>query len=370
MEEFVRKDRILFVDDEKSNLLLVKHIFNDKYDISMCTDPFKFLSTLESYEPDLILLDIMMPEIDGLTLCKDLKCDEKYNLYKDIPVIMVTSVIDDKTLKEALELGAVDYITKPFSDIDLEARVNSAIRTKKYVDKIKSLNRLKDGFLSMVSHDIKTPLTSVIGYCELLLDENLVGSLNDKQRSMITKILGAGYHQLKIIKDLLNISIFETGRLELKKTFFNFHEVYKVIYNEIFFKIKEKKIDMELDVPHNLKIYADRDRFIQVLSNLLVNAIKFSYSSSSIKIVLEDRGDDILFSIIDHGEGIDRTDIEKIMNPYSIYTTVSHDGEKGTGLGIMIVRKIVYAHSGQFWIESEKGKGSVFNFTLPKKLDD
>jgi two-component system, sensor histidine kinase and response regulator len=358
------KMKILIADDEPANLFLLKGLLENEYHLETAANGKESLKKAQAFMPDLILLDIMMPEINGIDVCKKLTSKQQY---KDIPIILLTAKVSDEDVQTGLDAGAIDYIKKPFSDVELNSRITSALKLRKYILKLKELNTIKDRFVSIVSHDLRSPLSSIITYSELLLDDEKIKS-NDEHRELISTINKAGKRQSKLIENLLNLSLSESGKMKIYISNFNLSTAITEITTEIKFKLSEKQISLSLDVPDNVVVYADEQRIKQVIANLLNNAIKFTAKNGNISLLLTEKEKQFQIAIQDSGVGIEVKKQKKLFNSHDIYTTLGTKGEKGTGLGLKICARIIKSHNGKIQVKSKKNKGSTFCFTINKKL--
>ncbi len=354
--------KILIVDDELNTLYLMSKILEDKFIIDTATKGSEVFDKLKSFKPDLILLDVMMPDMSGFEVCKLIKSKEEY---VDLPIIIITAKTEDEDLAYGMSVGAIDYIRKPFGELELIARVENIIKVKVYIRKLKLLNQLKNSFISMVTHDIKIPLTSIIGFSELLLEEKISGPITPKQRKIVNQIFDSAMHQSRIIKDMLSLSILETGKINLDINDYPAVELYSDAYQEILFIAKTKELDIKVDIDGSLRVKCDKERIYQVFLNLLSNAVKFSFRKGEITIGAKKLKSYVEFYVKDNGAGIPKSAIDRIYDQYDLFTTKGTDGEKGTGLGLQICIRIIQEHSGSLRIESEEGKGACFYFTLP-----
>ena len=354
--------KILIVDDDTNSLVLINHILKERYIVDIVNDSRLVMEKLTVYRPDLILMDIMMPGISGLDLCRQL---QEHPEYYTIPVILITAKSEETDVFNGLEAGAIDYIKKPFSELELIARINAALKTEIYIRKLKMLIKLKDSFLSMVSHDIKTPLTAIMGFSELLLEERVGGNLNEKQKRIISQILDSANHQNRIIKDLLNYSILESGNMKLFIDSFKLKSIINKSIAEVSFVLEEKQLQVIVDVDDLFEIECDMDRIIQVLTNLLANAVKFTPKGGIIELGATKNDLYAEVFVKDSGIGIPKENIQKIFDEYELFTTRGTSGEKGTGLGVNICNRIIKEHGGTMFVQSEEGKGTTFFFTLP-----
>lgn len=354
--------KLLVIDDDPNLLALMDYYLKNKYIVDKLNNSSSIFEKLDIYKPDLILMDIMMPDISGLEICRTMKNSDKYF---HIPIILITAKTDENDVYEGLEAGAVDYIKKPFTELELIARINSALKNELYIRKLKMLNKLKDNFISMVSHDIKTPLTSIMGYSELLLEDRVGGSLSEKQRKIIKQILDSANHQSRIIKDLLNFSLLESGGIKL---LINKHKLKNILaksFSEISFVIDNKNINFIDLIDDEVTVRCDDDRLTQVFTNLISNAVKFTPVNGEISVGATLKDGYVEVFVKDSGVGIPGENINKIFDQYELFTTKGTGGEKGTGLGIGICNKIIKEHGGNLFVHSEEGVGTTFFFTLP-----
>ncbi len=226
-------------------------------------------------------------------------------------------------------------------------------------------NRTKSDFLAKMSHELRTPLNSIIGFSDMLYEREY-GELNEKQIRPIGNISKSGKHLLNLINNILDISKIEAGKMELD--YKNFELAYKLnIIRNILFPIADRKnIKIEIDMDSKLKsICADEDKFVQIMYNLMDNAIKFSYENSLVKIGARKKGDLVEITVKDTGIGIKVKDQYKLFKPFSQIDSFSSRKYHGTGLGLSLVKQIVHLHGGYVWFRSNPGEGSTFAFAIP-----
>ncbi|WMW26126.1 ATP-binding protein [Methanolobus sediminis] len=230
-------------------------------------------------------------------------------------------------------------------------------------------NRSKDEFLATMSHELRTPLTSVIGFSDVLLDRTF-GDLDEKQTRYVRHISDAGKHLLKLINDVLDISKVEAGKMELLVEEFSVPVAIDEVQVLLSPLAKKKHIKMEVDIEPEVNIInADRTKFKQILYNLGSNAIKFAPERSSVDISGKLMGSVIVISVEDSGIGISEEDIDKLFHPFTQLNSYLARDQKGTGLGLALVRKFVELHEGRVWVESRFGEGSKFSFSIPVRAD-
>lgn len=226
-------------------------------------------------------------------------------------------------------------------------------------------SKSKDEFLASMSHDLRTPLNSIIGFSDILL-EGMFGSLNEKQRSYINNISKGGKHLLNLINNILDLSKIEAGKMELDCEPFYLSQAIDEIKTTIEPLATKKNIhlDVEMD-PQIGMICADKTRFKQILYNLTSNAIKFTLEKGSVIIEARNFGNSVQIRVSDTGVGISETDMSKLFQPFNQLNSCHHHEYEGTGLGLALVKKFVEMHGGTIWVKSKIGEGSTFVFTIP-----
>jgi len=230
---------------------------------------------------------------------------------------------------------------------------------------LEKASRHKSEFLSRMSHELRTPLNVIIGFTELMLD-GVIGVVGEEQRQCLHDILDSSKHLLNLINDILDLSKIEAGKTELKIAEVDLVRVIEITRNIIMPVLASGNHTIEIDVPDTLPaVRADKSKIRQVLLNLLGNAAKFTPPGGRLKVTALREGNFCRVSVADTGIGIARKDHEKIFEPFSQLDNYLVKETRGTGLGLAIARQIIDGHGGRIWVESENGRGSCFNFTLP-----
>ena len=343
---------------------------------------------------DLILMDVNMPEMDGVTACARLKGDPHL---RDIPVIMITGDSEVSGLTKALASGAVDYITKPPNFEEMLARVGSAIQSKWEMDRRKSayFNDLQEKSLSLelalaelgkkneeleqaslaktqilstATHELKTPLTSIVGYVDrMLLRQDTVGPLNERQQRYMETVRNNAHRLKNLVDDLLDISRIEAGCLELSLRNLDLAQEIGESIKSLRTQFQEKQIRVSFmpspDCP--TEIWADQLRFAQVISNLLSNACKYSPAGTTVTISVSRQGDAAQIEVSDQGIGISQEDQAKLFTKFFRADNSFTREASGTGLGLYITKHLVEAHGGSIWVESKEGQGTTFSCLWP-----
>ncbi|MBF0454586.1 MAG: hybrid sensor histidine kinase/response regulator [Magnetococcales bacterium] len=351
--------KILVVDDEKTNIDVLVGLLNSHYRTVVAKDGPQALKRARSDQPpDLILLDIMMPKMDGFEVCQRLKEDKAT---ARIPVIFVTGMDDPKDETRGLESGAVDFIRKPFNPKVVLARVNTHMAIQKQKEKLVELNDMKNRFLGMAAHDLRNPLSAICGLSEMLLQMELPEA---DRRKFITTIRGAGKQMLNLINDLLDVSVIESGKFDLDLRPEDLAKLAKERVGLVRLLAEKKEITLVSELQETPPTFFDTDRIAQVLDNLLSNAIKFSPLGSQITVRTETQEGLVCFQVSDQGPGIPEKEQNKLFGEFQKLSVRPTGNEKSTGLGLSIVKKMVDAHQGSITVESQVGKGSTFTLAL------
>lgn len=395
--------RIMIIDDLKENLgLLDKTLSKQGYDIRVFNNPVIALKAIANSRPDLILLDINMPQMNGFDVCIEIKKDNKA---KTIPIIFLTAQDDKESKIKAFNYGGVDYITKPFIMEELCARVEThlkisslqrelqemneileekvKLRTEELENELQirretekklqiakeeaeNANRSKTMFLANVSHELRTPLNGIVGITEIMKSSNI----SEELKEFLEYQTEAEETMIKLVEDLLNIEKIETDKVELELSKMNLKESIKREILRVESRAEKKEIavyeNIEEDIPEIL--IGDEEKVCEVVSQLLNNALKFT-ENGSIRIEVKKRAENknsitIEFSIQDTGIGIGEDEKIRLFQIFSQGDGGYTKNYQGMGLGLMISRKIVEAMGGELDYSSEKGKGSRFYFIL------
>ncbi|HEX2914796.1 MAG TPA: response regulator [Chloroflexia bacterium] len=353
------ENSLLVVDDIEDNLTILSFRLKQKgYVVATATSGRKALEMIGQQKFDLILLDIMMPEMDGFDVLVELR--KKYSI-TDLPVIMATAKEDREDIVRALKLGANDYITKPVDFPVLMARIQTHL-------KIKSLSQLKDEFLRIASHDLKNPLWSIMTAAQLIDEVVPAGQQMTPQASrMLNLVLRQAQTMQFIINDFLDFQAAEDGQLNLNLGMTDLNEIAcrAVETNLSYAQQKGSQLILEAD-PALPMILADSARLSQVIQNLIGNAIKFSPKGSG-QTVVRTRIDQktVVLEVSDSGPGLTEDDMQRVFTRYGRLSNRPTGGEKSSGLGLAICKKMVELHSGQIGVFNNPDRGATFWFSLP-----
>jgi len=371
-----KKPGVLIVDDENSNILALTHILSSDYTVYAAKNGRNAIEAAEKFLPDVILLDIVMPDMDGYEVIKILKNSEKT---RNIPVIFITGLGDSSDEEKGLAMGASDYVNKPFKPAILKLRIQNQItiikQTKLVIAKeiAEKSNRTKIEFLSRMNHEMRTPLNAIIGMA--ILAKNTLAT--EERNDMLNDTIKAANHLLKLIEDILDMSDIAENRFRLSCSKFSFPELMNDILNEVKPGIKEKQqsfiANVDPSIPEMLD--GDRKRLRQVLMHLLSNAQKFTPEQGSIKLNasagnVTDKTITLRFELIDSGIGISGEQREFLFDPFQQADDRISRNFDGAGLGLAIAKYIIELMDGRIWVESEPGKGSKFSFNVKMSKGD
>jgi len=382
---------ILIVDDNANNLQVLGNILSARgFKIALATNGQEAIDFVEKQVPDLIFLDIMMPDMNGFEVCEKMKEKDKA---KDIPIIFVSALSNPTNKVKAFEVGGVDYVTKPFNMSEIIARANVHLKLKVTQEECVKTNirlfkeigerqkleedlrkakeiaedstRTKSEFLASMSHEIRTPMNGIIATASLLKSTNL----DETQRDYLEIIDFSANNLLTIINDILDISKIEAGQITLESIDFNLHNIIYETVKLLRAKAEEKEIRFSGHIHESVPLYAKGDpiRFKQIIINLLNNAIKFTHKGSvTIDVETIESGQKqrkYLIKVIDTGIGIPENAKDKIFNDYIQADPATTRLYGGTGLGLSISKKLVELMNGEIGFESTENEGSTFWFT-------
>jgi len=365
-----KKFKILIVDDSPKNIQVVAGILKkENVEFSFALNGKTALLIIESEAFDLILLDIMMPEMNGYELCEILK---KNPVAKDIPVIFLTAKTDTESIIKGFESGGVDYIVKPFNPSELLARVKTHLSLKQAKEslekancELKQLNAAKDKFFSIIAHDLRNPFTGLFGVISILLN-HFDSYEKEKIRHLLELLDSTARHIFDLLENLLNWSRSQTDSIKRYPEKINLNSIISKNIRLVSENAGLKQIRINNKINAETFVYADENMIKTVIRNLLTNAIKFTEKGGNISISSKLSDDMIEVSIADTGVGIKKENIDKLFRIDVKYNTSGTAQETGTGLGLNVCKEFIELNGGAIWLESEAGKGSTFYFTIPK----
>ena len=348
---------VLAVDDEETNLLLLKRpLKKEGFDLIPVSSGAEALEVMSSTRVDLVLLDWMMPVMNGLETLKKIKEREEW---RHIPVIMVTARTESRDIAEGLECGASDYVKKPVDMVELISRVKAGLREynlrKGLIssnERLLKLNSMKSNFLAIVSHDLRTPLHAIIGFSNMLLDGK-VSELDTTVKKTIKIINKSATRLLALVDNLLDLAKIESGVIQLEIANRRISSILRECYDSMSVNAELKDIQLDIEIPSDEPaVKVDSSKMTRLINNLLSNAIKFTPKGGRVTASVVYGDNDFTIKIKDSGPGIPAEEMEHLFKKFSQLSAKPTAGEKGTGLGLVISKKIVDLHGGRIWIES------------------
>ncbi|MDD3313375.1 hybrid sensor histidine kinase/response regulator, partial [Pseudodesulfovibrio sp.] len=355
--------RVLVVEDSASfRALLRSLLLRQMFQVVEAVDGRTALDVLRTDGGiGLVIVDYLLDGLDGVSLVKAIRAGYSRN---SLPVIGISSSREPQLSVRFIKHGANDFLPKPFEAEEFHCRVDRCVEMAEVVRQLERANRIKNQFLGMAVHDLRSPINGINGLSEMLLD-NVYGELATEQREVIEFIHSANLQMNTLVSDLLDISVIEAGQLRLELREASLAEVaaQAIHFHSLAAKAKSITIHpLEGDAP---RFAFDARRVGQVLDNLLSNAIKFSPVGTAVRVTLEAADGRAVVSVIDQGQGIPPGEADLLFQSFRRTSVRPTAGEGSTGLGLAIVPKIVEAHGGTIGVESEFGHGAIFRFSLP-----
>jgi len=362
---------VLAVDDTPGNLrVLVEALSAAGLEVLVATDGVSAIETARYSRPDLILLDVLMPGIDGYETCARLKQEETT---AQTPIIFMTALCETEEKVRAFEVGAVDYITKPFEQAELLARVNTHLtisRLRQDLEKrnreLEDLNRLKNEFMGMAAHDVRNPLASVLACAELI--ETVADSMPPaKIKALIGQISTSSRRINAIITNLLDVNAIDSGQRRLQLAACEFQPIVERVVEQNRHKARAKEIEIAFENGTGpLTGVIDETAAEQVLDNLISNAVKYSPSGTCVTVRVLAGEDCVAVAVQDQGPGISPEDQARMYGKFCRLTPKPTAGEPTTGLGLWIVKELTESMKGRIICESAVGSGTTFTVLWPK----
>lgn len=353
------KGVILVVDDTSANVaVLIELLHDEDYIIHEAHDGQEALDLVVTAAPDLILMDINMPRLNGFEACRRLKANPAT---QNIAVVFISAwgELDDKI--NGFKAGGVDYITRPFQVEEVIARVRTHITIAQQHRQIMALNRLKDQLVRTVSHDLKNPLTGVRGYADLLVDEE---NPVERQR-MIVLIRRSADRMYHLINNLLDLTRIQEG-LQLERRSVRVSQLIQDALNDFEVQAQSRQVQMEMHLPaDDFPVLVDPLRMGQVIANLLSNALKYATKGGQVIVRAEPIEDRLHLFIIDDGPGIPPEMQARLFEAFYRAPTANNRKVEGTGLGLSIAQGIVEQHGGVIRVHSVLTEGTAFEVIIP-----
>ena len=364
--------KILIVDDVMSNVLLLKVLLtNEKFAIATASNGRQALEQVEKENPDLVLLDVMMPDMSGFEVAQHLKSNPNT---ADIPIIFLTALNSTADIVKGFQVGANDFISKPFNKEELIIRVThqiSLVAAKRLIlSKTEELQRTiagRDKLYSVIAHDLRSPMGSIKMVLNMLILNLPSEKIGAEMYELLTMANQTTQDVFSLLDNLLKWTKSQIGKLNVVYQDVDLVEVTDGVI-EIFSMVASlKKIRIREMKPEKMMVNADIDMLKTVVRNLLSNAIKFSKENSEVLVKMEEVDGMAVVSVQDYGCGISEEGQKKLLHTDTHFSTFGTNNEEGSGLGLLLCKDFVVKNGGKLWFTSKEGEGSIFSFSIPVK---
>ena len=364
--------KILIVDDVMSNVLLLKVLLtNEKFAIATASNGRQALEQVEKENPDLVLLDVMMPDMSGFEVAQHLKSNPNT---ADIPIIFLTALNSTADIVKGFQVGANDFISKPFNKEELIIRVThqiSLVAAKRLIlSKTEELQRTiagRDKLYSVIAHDLRSPMGSIKMVLNMLILNLPSEKIGAEMYELLTMANQTTEDVFSLLDNLLKWTKSQIGKLNVVYQDVDLVEVTDGVI-EIFSMVASlKKIRIREMKPEKMMVNADIDMLKTVVRNLLSNAIKFSKENSEVLVKMEEVDGMSVVSVQDYGCGISEEGQKKLLHTDTHFSTFGTNNEEGSGLGLLLCKDFVVKNGGKLWFTSKEGEGSIFSFSIPVK---
>ena len=348
------RSKILAVDDDAIDIMTIEKLLGEHYELRTATTGREALEIAANFRPDIILLDNMMPGLDGGQVCRQIRADRALRHTK---IIMLSgkSMVSERI--EAYEAGADDYVTKPFDEEELLAKIRVYLRLKS----VEEMDQFKTDVLTLLSHEARTPLNSLIAPAEMLMSEEEVDA--EEKKLLIEMVHSAAGRLHRFFENVMLLSLLKSGNWQFNPEPADLCEVVHEAVCEVSTKAVERKIKIKEKFDAGPAIFLDSAAIKRVITAILDNAICFSPSVASVDVCVSGDNESVSVSVTDRGQGIEPDYLPYVFEELSDPDIDHHS--KGQGLSLAIARQIVQQHNGTLSAESIKGSGSTFTVRLP-----
>ncbi|MFN4150714.1 MAG: response regulator, partial [Candidatus Sericytochromatia bacterium] len=363
---------VLIVDDNPHNIQILAAVVNEcSYKSGFAMSGYEALDFLEENTPILILLDVMMPDMNGYEVCKKIKENE---YLKNIPIIFLTAKNEKEDIIKGFEVGGVDYITKPFNNMELKMRIKTHVELQQNRSKLISLNQklekandTKDKFFSIIAHDLRGPIGNIEQYVDMMMDTNseIIEDNNLTEDFNILKELSKNSYDL--LENLLIWASSQRGTIDYVPTKSNIYDLVDLNI-DLFKQLADRKEILLINkLNYNITGIFDYNMINTVIRNLINNSIKYTSKNGIITISASEKENEIEVIVNDNGIGMSQSVVDNLFNiDIKKYSKKGTSGETGSGFGLILCKEFIDKHNGKISVESELGKGSKFKFTLPR----
>lgn len=374
-----KKATILLVDDEPGMRETLKDILVDEgYEVTIFASGKEAVKEIRKGLFDIVMVDLKLPDVGGIEVMEEAK-----EVNPESAVIVMTGYASLESAVDALNRGAFSYIIKPFNMDEVKVVIKKAVhqirlfkenqnlidelqltrrKLEKAVKELENASQIKSHFLASMSHELRTPINAIIGFTDFLLEDH---TLNTAQKSDVERISINAQNLLRLIDEILDLSRIEAGKTRLVKEIVDIVPLVRKVIDTLRLAAEKKRIKIENQMSSPFpRVFVDPNRIMQVLANLVSNAIKYTKEGGKITLSAEEKGDALAISVADTGIGIPPQYLDKIFERFERVPLKSTPGVTGVGLGLTISKELLNLHHGKIWVESEVDKGSKFSFSL------
>lgn len=372
--------RVLIVDDARLNRLKLRHgVEGHGCTCREAEHGSRALELLEQEPFDLVLLDILMPVMNGYQVLETMKSRPAW---RNIPVVVVSALDDMDSIVRCIAMGAEDYLTRPFNPVLLHARLTACLEKKRLRDReqelfrklqdqyarLQELEKLRNDLTNMIVHDLRTPLASVLSALQTF---STLGGLGTMQEELLALGISSTRSLIRMINDLLDISKLEAGTIRLDYADLDPEALVGEALQQVMPLATQRELVVSTRIPPAPpRVYADKDKLLRTLVNLLGNAVRFTPRGGFVTVTVQPvEEEEVLFAVADNGPGIPPEAQDRIFDKFAQVNDKTSDAYATTGLGLTFCKLAVEAHGGRIWVESELGKGSTFFVALPRAAE-
>jgi two-component system sensor histidine kinase/response regulator len=379
MDEKPSAPIVLVVDDAPETVEMISAVLHEMgCQVVAASSGAEGRSAAERVSPDLVILDCILPDIPGVELCRILKADERF---VHVPVIMVTGIDREDILVSALEQGADNFLTKPFSPSVLRARVATQLRTRRLTlelrdslrdareaqEELRRAEKMRDSLVHMLIHDMKAPVSGIMGYIQLLMQAT--EPLDPRRRAYLQMAHRNCVALNHMMRDILDVSAADHGRMRIQPEIFSLPDLLASVSADLDFMTRPGNKRITLRLPSYIPpIEADRDMIRRIVVNLLTNALKHTHNNGEVFVEagFDPAADSAWLCVRDRGEGIPPEFHQRIFEKFAFVEHKSRMSRTDTGLGLAFCKLAAEAHAGSIRVESAEGRGAAFTLTIPR----
>lgn len=361
---------VLVVDDNPKNVQIIALLLNElKYKIIIAVNGKSAVDLVERVHPDLILLDVMMPGMDGFEACQIIKSNSEN---ENVPVIFLTALSEKVNIVKGFEVGGVDYITKPFNKEELISRIKTHLELKFARDKMQQmtnhlveLNSIKDKMFSVISHDLRSPLGSIKMTLDFLKNDSNQRYTIEDFRNSVNTLAQTTDEVFGLLENLLGWAKSQSGNLTVVPEDIKLDELIESVYLLHKGSIQQKKLNFVNKIGPGIIVHADLNMLKAILRNLVSNAIKYTPEGGVIQVDFNELNGYSQIIVTDNGVGIPVESISRLFDEKNTISTYGTNKESGSGLGLILCQSFIKSNNGRLLVESAEGKGSSFTIELP-----